>query len=48
VLTGWGLTLDRGAIPFAVYMAEFVVGLALVVAVLAARRSAPPPPPQPE
>jgi Family of unknown function (DUF6518) len=43
VLTGWGLTLDRGAVPIAVYAFEFLVGLAVVVVVLVTRpRTAQP------
>ena len=31
LVPGWGLTLDRGAIPLAVYAMEFLAGLGLVI-----------------
>jgi Family of unknown function (DUF6518) len=47
IVSGWGLTLERGTIPLAVHAVEFLVGLAVVVAVLATRHSRAPAP-QPE
>lgn len=49
LVPGWGLTLDRGTIPLAVYAAEFLVGVGVVLlAVWAARRGPRPAAPQPD